>query len=158
MEKLTNDILREIGSLSRAIHSISDIKYKELKLQKGQFTFLTRICENPGINFIDLSNMLKVDKTTTTKVVQKLIKVGYVDKIQDETDKRGYNLFPTQKSIEVYDLIIKEENRNIEVCLDKFTESEKMVINQLVKRMSKNIETDWKNKKVRRRVLNDKKS
>ncbi|SDL22837.1 MarR family winged helix-turn-helix transcriptional regulator [Romboutsia lituseburensis] len=150
MEKLTNDILREIGSLSRAIHSISDIKYKELKLQKGQFTFLTRICENPGINFIDLSNMLKVDKTTTTKVVQKLIKVGYVDKIQDETDKRGYNLFPTQKSIEVYDLIIKEENRNIEVCLDKFTESEKMVINQLVKRMSKNIETDWKNKKSKK--------
>lgn len=150
MEKLTNDILREIGSLSRAIHSISDIKYKELKLQKGQFTFLTRICENPGINFIDLSNMLKVDKTTTTKAVQKLIKVGYVDKIQDETDKRGYNLFPTQKSIEVYDLIIKEENRNIEVCLDKFTESEKMVINQLVKRMSKNIETDWKNKKSKK--------
>lgn len=150
MEKLTNDILREIGSLSRAIHSISDIKYKQLKLQKGQFTFLTRICENPGINFIDLSNMLKVDKTTTTKAVQKLIKVGYVDKIQDETDKRGYNLFPTQKSIEVYDLIIKEENRNIEVCLDKFTESEKMVINQLVKRMSKNIETDWKNKKSKK--------
>lgn len=150
MEKLTNDILREIGSLSRAIHSISDIKYKELKLQKGQFTFLTRICENPGINFIDLSNMLKVDKTTTTKAVQKLIKVGYVDKIQDETDKRGYNLFPTQKSIEVYDLIIKEENRNIEVCLDKFTESEKMVINQLVKRMSKNIETDWNNKKSKK--------
>lgn len=150
MEKLTNDILREIGSLSRAIHSISDIKYKELKLQKGQFTFLTRICENPGINFIDLSNMLKVDKTTTTKAVQKLIKIGYVDKVQDETDKRGYNLFPTQKSIEVYDLIIKEENRNIEVCLDKFTESEKMVINQLVKRMSKNIETDWKNKKSKK--------
>lgn len=150
MEKLTNDILREIGSLSRAIHSISDIKYKQLKLQKGQFTFLTRICENPGINFIDLSNMLKVDKTTTTKAVQKLIKIGYVDKVQDETDKRGYNLFPTQKSIEVYDLIIKEENRNIEVCLDKFTESEKMVINQLVKRMSKNIETDWKNKKSKK--------
>lgn len=150
MEKLTNDILREIGSLSRAIHSISDIKYKELKLQKGQFTFLTRICENPGINFIDLSNMLKVDKTTTTKAVQKLVKVGYVDKIQDETDKRGYNLFPTQKSLEVYDLIIKEENRNVKVCLDKFTESEKVVINQLVKRMSKNIETDWKNKKSKK--------
>ncbi|MDC9507572.1 MarR family winged helix-turn-helix transcriptional regulator, partial [Clostridioides difficile] len=89
IEKLTNDILRKIGSLSRAIHSISDIKYKELKLQKGQFTFLTRICENPGINFVDLSNMLKVDKTTTTKAVQKLIEAGYVDKRQDETDKRG---------------------------------------------------------------------
>lgn len=147
IEKLTNDILREIGSLSRAIHSISDIKYKELKLQKGQFTFLTRICENPGINFVDLSNMLKVDKTTTTKAVQKLIEAGYVDKRQDETDKRVYKLFPTEKSLEVYNLIIKEENRNIEVCLGGFTKEEKIVINKLVKRMSKNIEEDWKNKK-----------
>ncbi|WP_434792976.1 hypothetical protein TPDSL_20890 [Terrisporobacter petrolearius] len=147
IEKLTNDILREIGSLSRAIHSISDIKYKELKLQKGQFTFLTRICENPGINFVDLSNMLKVDKTTTTKAVQKLIEAGYVDKRQDETDKRGYKLFPTEKSLKVYNLIVEEENKNIEVCLEGFTKEEKIVINKLVKRMSKNIEEDWKNKK-----------
>lgn len=147
IEKLTNDILREIGTLSRAIHSISDIKYKELKLQKGQFTFLTRICENQGINFIDLSNILKVDKTTTTKAVQKLIEAGYVDKKQDENDKRGYKLFPTQKSLEVYDFIIEEENKNIEICLDGFTEEERIMINKLVKRMSQNIEEDWKNKK-----------
>ena len=36
--------------------------------------FLTRVCENPGINFVDLSNMIKVDKTKTTKVVKKTSK------------------------------------------------------------------------------------
>ena len=143
-------MLREIGSLSRAIHSICDIKYKELNLQKGQFTFLTRICENPGINFVELSNMLKVDKTTTTRAVQKLIEAGYIYKIQDELDKRGYNLFPTEKSLEVYDLIIEEENRTVEVCLGGFTEEEKIVINKLVKRMNNNIEEDWKNKKSKK--------
>jgi DNA-binding MarR family transcriptional regulator len=70
VKKLDSCLLREIGVLLRVIHYVSDVKYKELKLQKGQFTFLTRICENPGISFVELSNMLKVDKTTTTKAVK----------------------------------------------------------------------------------------
>lgn len=121
-------------------------------MQKGQFIFLTRICENPGINFIDLSNMLKVDKTTTTKAVQKLIVSGYIDKQSDKNDKRGSNLFPTEKSLEVYDLIIQEENSNIEVCLNDFSKEEKAVINKLLKKMSENIEEDWKKLKSRRGI------
>ncbi|MFA1706943.1 hypothetical protein [Clostridioides difficile] len=39
IKTLDSNILREVGTLSRAVNSINDIKYKELKLQKGQFTF-----------------------------------------------------------------------------------------------------------------------
>ncbi|MEK8223421.1 MarR family transcriptional regulator [Clostridioides difficile] len=143
IKTLDSNILREVGTLSRAVNSINDIKYKESKLQKGQFTFLTRICENPGINLVELSNMLKVDKATTTKAIQKLIKAGYVDKKQDEFDKRGYNLTPTDKSLEVYELIIEEENRSIEICFDNFTDEEKQVVTKLLEKMSKNVENEW---------------
>lgn len=34
--------------------------------------------------------MIKVDKTTTTKAVKKLIDIGYLNKQQDESDKREY--------------------------------------------------------------------
>ncbi|MDB0438695.1 MarR family winged helix-turn-helix transcriptional regulator [Clostridioides difficile] len=143
IKKLDSNILREVGTLSRAVNSINDMKYKELKLQKGQFTFLTRICENPGINLVELSNVLKVDKATTTKAIQKLIKAGYVDKKQDEFDKRGYNLTPTNKSLEVYELIIEEENRSIEICFNKFTDEEKQTANNIIEKMRKNIEEEW---------------
>lgn len=143
IKELSNILLRQIGTLSRTVHYISDIKYKELKLQKGQFTFLTRICENPGINFIDLSNMLKVDKATTTKAVQRLIEASYIEKKRDEKDKRGYNLNPTNKALEVYNLIIEEENKNINTCLKNFTEDDKNSINKLITKMSENIENEW---------------
>lgn len=120
------------------------MKFKELKLQKGQFTFLTRICENPGINQIDLSNILKVDKTTTTKAIQKLIDAGYISKEKDDTDKRMWRLYPKKKALEDYEFIIDEENRNIGVCFDKFSEEEKEMVYELVRKMSKNIESDWK--------------
>lgn len=143
MEKLDNNLLRKIGVLSRSIHYINDLKYKELKLQKGQFTFLTRICENPGVSFIDLSNMLKVDKTTTTKAVRKLIDAGYAFKKVDNNDKRGYNIMPTSKALQIYDFIIKEENRSIEVCLKGFDNEEKEMVTALIEKMSKNAEEDW---------------
>ena len=108
------------------------MKYRELSLQKGQFIFLTRICENKGINFIEL-----------TKAVKKLIEAGYINKEQDEKDKREYKLYPTKKALEVYDLIITEENRNIDICMEGLTKKEREVVENLLEKMSENAAKDW---------------
>lgn len=143
IRKLDYPILREIGALSRAIHWKSDLKFKKYHLQKGQFIFLTRICESPGLNYIQLSNLLRVDKTTTTKAVQKLITGGYLRKEQDEFDSRAYKLYPTLRALEVYDWVIEEENMNIGICLKGFTSEEIMMVCELVGRMSRNMEAVW---------------
>lgn len=150
MIKLENEILREVGMLARCIQSISDIKFREIKLQRGQFVFLTRVCECPGINLIELSNILKVDKATTTKAIQKLINENYVFRERDNSDKRMWHLFPTLKAKEIYTYIIQEENRNIESCFKGFKSEERHSINQLIKRMRENIEQDWKELKSSR--------
>nr|WP_248484786.1 MarR family transcriptional regulator [Tepidibacter aestuarii] len=119
------------------------MKFKKLNLQKGQFIFLTRICENPGISLMQLSILLKVDKTTTTKVIQKLMNEGYINKEKDEVDKRIYRLFPTEKVLNIYNSVIEEENRNIEICFKGFTDEEKSVVYELIKKMKENIEANW---------------
>lgn len=141
---LKDCILREVGALSRCIQSISDIKFKELNLQKGQYIFLTRVCENPGINLIDLSNILKVDKTTTTKAVQKLIESGYIIKNRDNVDKRIWHLYPTDSGLKIYALVIEEENSNIQTCFSSFTANEEEEALKLLKKMRENIESHWK--------------
>lgn len=146
MGKLNSQMLRDVGGLTRAIHSMSDLKYKKFNLQKGQFTFLTRLCEHPGINLKDLTAMLKVDKGTTTKAIQKLEEAGYVKKIQNERDKREFNLQPTEKALEIYDMIIAEENRNLQVCFEGMTPEEIRQIEELIRRMYKNVDRDWQEK------------
>lgn len=147
MKQLDSMILREIGTLSRSIHSICDIKFKEFKLQKGQFIYLTRICENPGINFVDLTMLLKIDKTSTTKAIQKLEIEGYITRKQDMSDKRVIRLYPTQKGLESFDNIIDEENKNIEICLKNLSDDEINIVTELITKMSKNIEAEWKSSK-----------
>lgn len=152
ISRLQNKVLREVGMLARCIQSISDIKFRELKLQRGQFIFLTRICERPGINLVELSNLLKVDKATTTKAIQKLIEEKYVVRERGSTDRRMWHLYPSLKAKENYPYIIQEENRNIASCFAGFSIEEQASAYQLLRRMRENIEQDWKELKTNKDV------
>jgi DNA-binding MarR family transcriptional regulator len=147
LKELDSFVLREIGMLARCIQSISDINFKEFHLQKGQYIYLTRICENPGISLIDLATMLKVDKSSATKAIQKLEEAGYIAKKRDNDDKRLWRLFSQEKGMQVYRAVISEENRNIRVCFKGFSDDEKESALSLARKMRENIEEDWKETK-----------
>ncbi|MFQ9935711.1 MAG: winged helix-turn-helix transcriptional regulator [Phascolarctobacterium faecium] len=98
------------------IHYLHDLHFKELALQRGRFIFLTRICENTGINQNDLSLLLKVDKSTTAKAVQKLTAAGYINE-QRKRRPAALAAFPTEKALLLYDQIITEENTSLQLCL-----------------------------------------
>lgn len=147
MSNLVSEILRDIGAVSRSVQAISDIHFRRLNLQKGQFIFLTRICEYPGINLIELSLLLRVDKTTTTKAVQKLIEVNYVQKERNESDQRAWRLFPSEKALRSYTEVIAAENQLIGYCFNGFTDCEKSEASHLLARMRDNISHEWRSQK-----------
>ena len=43
------EILRDLGKIARALDSIANIEFKEFSLTRGQYLYLVRIYENPGI-------------------------------------------------------------------------------------------------------------
>lgn len=105
--------------------------------------FITRICENPGINHSQLTQMMYIDKGTTTKAVQKLIKIGYIEKKQDQSDSRVQRLYPTALATEVYTKLIEREEFYIEKTFSNFSDDEQDVVTKLVKKMRSNIESVW---------------
>lgn len=141
--KLNNTILREVGNLARAIKTNNDLKYNQLDLHKNQYIFLTRICEHQGISPKELSINLKVDKTTTTKAVQKLINHDYVIKTKNQADARKIQLYPTEKALEIYDELINEENKILEYCFKDFSDDEIKLAHQLIGRMNGNYKEYW---------------
>ena len=140
---LNHQFLREVGAVARCVQSLSDVAFKKLTLQRGQFVFLTRICESPGLHLLELSHLLKVDKATATKAVQKLEAEGYVRKEQNQTDKRMVHLFPTERAQEVYPELIAEENRYLACCFTGMTKEEQALAETLIERIRENIETEW---------------
>lgn len=137
------EILREIGMIARALDSISNIEFKALDLTKGQYLYLVRICENPGIIQEKLAEMIKVDRTTAARAIQKLELNGFIEKIDDEHNKKIKKLFPTAKGSDAYPFIIREHDHSNGVALAGFTESEAETLFHLLQRVRKNVETDW---------------
>ncbi len=138
-----NDILREIGMIARALDSISNIEFKDLDLTRGQYLYLVRIYENPGIIQEKLAEMIKVDRTTAARAIKKLEMQGFIQKQPDEQNKKIKKLFPTEKGKKVYPLLRREGEHSMEVALSGFTLEEKETIFKLVHRVRKNIERDW---------------
>ncbi|MED4228949.1 MarR family transcriptional regulator [Neobacillus cucumis] len=137
------EILREIGMIARALDSISNIEFKEYDLTKGQYLYLVRICENPGIIQEKLAEMIKVDRTTAARAIKKLEMNGFIEKKDDTHNKKIKKLFPTEKGTSVYPFIRRENDYSNTVALDGFSESEVETIFSLLQRVRKNIEKDW---------------
>ena len=77
------DILREVGMIDRALDSIANIKFKKVDLARGQYLYLVRIYEHPGIISEQLSNLIKVDRTTIARAVKKLEINGLIERRHD---------------------------------------------------------------------------
>ncbi len=137
------DVLREIGTIARALDSISNIEFKQYDLTKGQYLYLVRICEHPGIIQERVAEMLKVDRTTAARAIQKLTANGLIEKRMQTENKKNKQLFPTANGLKIFPIIQRENRHSTEVALTEFTEAEKQQIAEFLTRMRKNVASDW---------------
>ncbi|GGI15767.1 MarR family winged helix-turn-helix transcriptional regulator [Gottfriedia solisilvae] len=137
------EILREIGMIARALDSISNIEFKELELTKGQYLYLVRICENPGIIQEKLAEMIKVDRTTAARAIQKLEQQGLIEKKNDGINKKNKGLFPTDKGEQIYPFLKREGDHSNQVALSGLSTDEIETVFNLLQKIRKNVEVDW---------------
>lgn len=137
------EILREIGMVARALDSISNIEFKEYELTKGQYLYLVRICENPGIIQERLAEMIKVDRTTAARAIKKLELQGFIEKRDDSDNQKIKKLYPTVKGESVYPFIRSEHEHSNQVALAGLSEEEVETLFSLLQKVRRNIEIDW---------------
>lgn len=137
------EILREIGMIARALDSISNIEFKEQQLTKGQYLYLVRICENPGIIQEKLAEMIKVDRTTAARAIQKLETNGLIEKRGDAHNRKIKKLFPTQRGLEVVPVIRRENDHSDRVALAGLSQEEAETVLHLLRKIRGNVEVDW---------------
>ncbi len=137
---LDSDHYREMGSIARILHTRNDLRFHAQGLQKGQFVFLTRLCEQPGVTVVRLAKVARVDQTTATKAVQKLEKAGYLTRIASADDGRSQTLWPTEKAKTSYLSIVTAENEDLAEGLAGFSDSEEEILLSLLQRVRTNLE------------------
>lgn len=137
------DILRFIGVIARSLDSISNIEFKQYDLTKGQYIYLARIYENPGIIQEKVAEMIKVDRTTAARAIKKLENNGFIVRKQAPDNKKEKKLYVTKKGEETYPILSREENYSNEVALSGLSDSQKEQVFELLEVVEKNISENW---------------
>ncbi|WP_461212893.1 MarR family winged helix-turn-helix transcriptional regulator [Lacticaseibacillus sp. GG6-2] len=135
--------LRAIGVVARALDSIANIEFQAVTLTRGQYLYLVRITEAPGIIQEQLVNQLKVDRATVARSVMKLQRQGLITKRPDPANAKRQQLFPTPAGLKAYALIRRENDYSQQRALAGMSEADVATLTRLLNQMCANIDEDW---------------
>lgn len=136
-------VLREIGIIARALDSIANIEFRDLELARGQYLYLVRIGEQPGIIQEELSDLLKVDRSTVARSVKKLADKGLIRELTDHSNQKIKKWILTEKGQKLYPFILSEHAYSENTALKGFSKAEILQLEEWLTKMRENVAADW---------------
>lgn len=137
------DILRQIGTIARSLDSLSNLEFKQIALTKGQYLYVVRIFENPGIIQERLAELLCVDTATCSRALRNLVQKGLLEKKPDATNRKIKHLVLTPAGKRLYPLLKRENWHSTQVALTGLSAAETAQLRQLLAKVSHNVIQDW---------------
>jgi DNA-binding MarR family transcriptional regulator len=67
--------------------------FSKFGLTSSRFFILKHIYNNPGINYIDLSELMLCTKGNVTRVIQGMLQENWVNRLENPEDRRSFQLF-----------------------------------------------------------------
>lgn len=143
MDVNVGNILREIGAIERCFESIANIEFKQYGVSKNQYIYLVRICENPGIIQERILYLLKVDRSTASRAIEKLRQEGFIYKEKNPDNKKNLALYPTEKGEAMYKILKREDDYSNAIAIQGFSLEEQAILLELLQRIRRNVEPEW---------------
>lgn len=127
------DVVRRVGYAWREIRrgatagAVRDIMYGVggSALEPGQMDALDVIILEEGQRMGDLAERLRIDPSTATRAVQRLIKDGLVERTSGDTDARVVTVIPTEKGRRIHAEVAQRRRDMIVDIIAKFPPDER---------------------------------
>lgn len=129
------DLLKLISITDRHNKIYLDKKLKDIGLNSSQHFYIIKIYENPGITQDKLIDIIHLNPSNITRALCQLEKLGFIKRVAKKDDKRTYNLYPTDKALEIYPKINKIIDDWKSFLLSNFSEEEKESLLKLTKKL-----------------------
>lgn len=128
-------LIKYISIIDRHNKIYLDKKLKKIGLNSSHHFYIINIYKNPGISQDKLINMTHLNPSNITRALCTLERLGFIKKISNEDDRRTYNLYLTDKGIDIYPKIIEIVDELKNILLGDFSEKEKSNISKLIEKI-----------------------
>lgn len=113
------DLNRYVSIMDRLMKMYYDHGLSDFEIGWGQQFYVEYIYDHPGTSAQEMVEYIRVDKATLTKVVKKLVQIGYIKVTEDEKDRRIKHLYLTEQAIPAAKRIKEVHNSFYEtLCMD----------------------------------------
>lgn len=135
MKPKKESVARWISILYRYGQSYNGNRLKPIGLGKGRYLFLIKLYENDGIRQDDLATMLQFDKATVARAISRLERDGFVTRKTDSEDRRAKRVYLTRRAVDAKPRLFAVLHEWTDVLVAGFSETERKVAVDLLKRM-----------------------
>ncbi|ABO49821.1 transcriptional regulator, MarR family [Desulforamulus reducens MI-1] len=104
-----------------------------------EFSLLSRLWEEDGIQQTILTEKTLKDKTRVTRLLNSLIKKFYVSKKTDEADRRNYIIYLTEEGYAIKADIVKIFKKIMENASEDIDQGEINVTKKVLRKISQNL-------------------
>lgn len=116
-------------------------KIEPYGFSRGEFPFLLRLLKKgDGISQKQICDDIRISKSTTSKMVNKLESEGYLRMERDPEDKRVKRIYLTDKKREIEDIIQEIEKEVDGIMFHGFAREEIEEYKEYLERIMKNVE------------------
>ncbi len=127
-----------ISVLYRLGQSYFDYRFEKLGIGCGNYAFLLNLFRREGVSQDMLSKTIHVDKTTTTRALDKLEDLGYIIRLSEPADKRAHRIYLTEQARGLEAEIREVLKDWATILTEGFSQEEKDIAYQLLNRMAEN--------------------
>lgn len=140
MEKLDSIIFY---SIDRAIKSYRQYAQKQIKkagleITIDQWLVIKNIIEKPGITQSEIAERSFKDNASVTRIIDLLVKSGYLERNSNEADRRRYVLEVTKKGHKIMEDVMAVVLKNREKALEGIAQKDLEVATRVLKKIGNN--------------------
>ena len=111
--------MKSLNNISRSQLTFRSERLKADGICATHHSFILAICHNSGRTQEELSQELCLNKSTVARTLNFLEEKGYVRREANVLDKRSFLVFPTDKMLEIYPLVVSiTRDWNERLCED----------------------------------------
>ncbi len=150
MEKLQKLVISDFIQMTERIANgktnILDFGLEEMQFYRGEIHMIKMVGDHPGIFISEMARNFNVTRAVVAKTVRKLEEHGFLEKKEDDKDKKRFCLFLTEKGEMAYMLhnqYHQEYDRPLFAYLESLNDNELHIIREFLKHANALIENHF---------------
>ncbi|SHJ93101.1 MarR family winged helix-turn-helix transcriptional regulator [Epilithonimonas mollis] len=140
MEKLDSIIFYNIDKAIRAYRNYAQRQLREngFNITIDQWLIIKALLENPEITQNEIGNLVFKDNASVTRIIELLVKSGFITRKVHPTDRRKTNLSVTKSGKDIIEKVQNLVENNRSVALQNVSRQELKIMNNTLLKIAEN--------------------